>query len=175
MSMRRFLLALLLACPGCIDFWAAPDAVEVQRSATPESRSGIDALQDEVADHPDDLGKRFALAHAQETHGLLEAASLNYGIVARELPEGLYTRPWLAFGRCELALGRDLSARKAFESVLAVVPEESSAYILNADYREAATKLAPLLARAEDWQALERLQRRYTDDLGGDPEEWPVH
>lgn len=160
--------------PGCACFWAPPDEVELSGGPSSDSADEETRLRDAMAQHPEDLGVRFALARQQEQKGLLEAASLNYGVVANGLPVRRFTRPWLCFGRVELALDRDRSAEKALLEVLAVVPDDESWYALNADYRDAAVRLAPILARDEKWDDLEKLRARFVDQLGGEPEDWPV-
>ena len=161
--MRRAWLLAVVVVAGCV---SAPP---------PEPpREPIAEIREKMADHPDDLSLRYALAREQEQKGLLEAASLNYGIVANELPPKRYTRAMLAFGRVELTLGRDVSARRAFEDVLAVPPENETSYTTNPDYREAAIRLAPLLLAAERWAEIEALHKRFMDELGGDEEEWPI-
>lgn len=174
MSRRALLLIAFIAlAPGCSLILADPD--ETQVGHVPADTPGEETrLRGQVAENPDDLGVRFALARRQEQNGLLEAASLNYGIVAQGLPAGRFTRPWLAYARVELALDRDRSAQHALENVLAVVPDDESWYQLNADYRDAALLLAPLLAREGKSEDVEKLRARFVDQLGGEPEEWPI-
>ncbi len=161
--MKRAWLLAVVVVAGC------------ESAPPPEPpREPIAEIREKMADHPDDLSLRYALAREQEQKGLLEAASLNYGIVANELPPKRYTRAMLAFGRVELALGRDVSARRAFEAVLAVPPENETSTTTNPDYREAAIRLAPLLLAAERWAEIEALHKRFMDELGGDEEEWPI-
>ncbi len=169
-------LLLLLAAAGCSTdfFWAEPERVSVTPGVSAPTRRALEERRAELARNPDDLGLRFALACDQEKQGFLEAASLNYGIVANGLPAGRFTRPWLAFARVELTLDRDVSAERALREVLSIVPDDRSCYVLNGDYREAAVLLAPLLARSERWGELEKLRARFTAELGGDLAEWPV-
>jgi hypothetical protein len=164
---RAWLLAVLVVA-GCE---SAPSK-EPPPEPTPEQRMA--GIRDKMSDRPDDLSLRYALAREQEQKGLLEAAALNYGIVANELPPKRYTRAMLAFGRVELALGRDVSARRALEDVLAVPSENETSFTTNPDYREAAVRLAPLLLAAERWAEIEALHKRFVDELGGDEEEWPI-
>ena len=166
--MRRAWLLAVFVVAGCE---SAPPP-EPPREPPPGER--IAGIREKMADRPDDLGLRYALAREQEQQGLLEAASLNYGIVANELPPSRYTRAMLAFGRVELALGRDVSARRAFEAVLAVPPGNETSYVTNPDYREAAVRLAPVLLAAERWAEIEALHKRFVDQLGGDEEDWPI-
>ncbi len=166
-------LAVISATSGCSFMWAPPDEVEL--SAVPVDATGDEArLRDDMARNPKDLGARFALARQQEQKGLLEAASLNYGVVAESLMPHRYTRAWLCFARVELALDRDRSAEKALREVLSVVPDDETWYGLNPDYRDAAILLAPLLSRDERWDELEKLRARFIDQLGGELEDWPV-
>jgi hypothetical protein len=156
------LLAALALLPGC----ASEETVVVSVGAPAEPEA---PLPERLGD-PD---KRLAFAASLERDGNLAGASAHYGIVARQLPRGSYTRPWLSFGRVELELGHDLSARRAFETVLATVPEDADLYITNDDYREAAVLLAGLLSRANELDELTRLKARFVTELGGTVAEWP--
>ncbi len=174
--MKRILLLVALAslAPGCSIFWAPPDEVDLSPGAPADAPDEEIRLREEMAQHPEDLGIRFALARQQEQKGLLEAAALNYGVVANGLPAHRFTRPWLCFARVELALDRDRSGEHALAEVLGIVPDDESWYTLNADYRDAAIRLAPLLQREERWEDLEKLRDRFLDQLGGEPEDWPL-
>jgi hypothetical protein len=168
------LLAALLGTTGCSIILADPDETAVHTSPSASS-DDQERLRRAVTENPEDLRLRYALARQLEEKGLLEAASLNYGVVAHGLPVHRFTRPWLSYARVELALDRDRSATEALEEVLAVVPDDHAWYTLNPDYREAALLLAPLLVRDGRTEELHRLQARFTEQLGGDPEEWPLN
>lgn len=177
MSAPRWLSLMLLALCGCSssEHDPAPESqVEISLAGDERDAADVQALQARVAEEPDDLAARFALGAALERSGKLPEASREYAAVARALPRRRWTRPWLAFGRVELALGRDEQARAALQEVLETVPEERAFYYENEDYRQAAILLAPILSRAGAREELARLRRRFLVELEGDPGEWPV-
>lgn len=162
-------LVIALLLPGCVTSEEEP-TVEYAIGQTPPAGDEVAALEQRVAQNPDDLPSRFALAGAYERARMLESASREYEVVARAVrPEGRYTRPWLAHALVELELDRTASAKASLERVLAAVPLDASDYQDNEDYRTAALLLCDLLQREGQSVELGRLRHRYVVEFGGDP------
>lgn len=179
--MMRGILAVALATFALASGCGSPETREkpqVQYSIADPSRGSGEAAIAEIRDHlrenPQDASARFALATVFERERRLEEASAELALVVKSLPPRRYTSPSLALGRVEHALKRDIQARRAFEDVLATVPEDLSYYRDNDDYKEAAVLLAGILIRERAFDELGRVRRRYLFELGGDPHEWPA-
>jgi hypothetical protein len=168
---RLAAVVLVAFAAGCSS--SSPSEKEKDKGVETTSKDDLDRLQERVAAQPADLAARFELACELERKGLLEGAKVHYAVVAQELPPGKFTRPWLCFGRVELALGHDVSGRRALEKVLAIVPEQRAYYADNDDYQEAALLLAPILRDEHAYAELARLKARYLVEFEGDPERWP--
>lgn len=167
--MRRLApVALALALAGCGSPGTPPEKTEARKPASREV-----GLRDRVKERPGDAAARFELAGLLERQGQLDQAAHHYAIVAQGT-RGRFTRPWLCLARVELARGNDVSARRALEQVLAVVPEDAAFYVDNDDYQEAAIRLARLLESFNSRAEIAALQQRYLIQFHGDPEAWPA-
>jgi hypothetical protein len=166
---RAVLLGTFAALAGC---GSEPTVEITPNTIRGEEDMPLRNLRERIAEHPNDLPARFELAATLERMHLLDGASYHYGIVAQNLPRRKFTRPWLCFGRCEVALGHDISGRRALEEVLATVPEDRATYVENGDYQEAALLLAGILRSQHAAVALAALETRYVSEFGGDPGTW---